>query len=460
MNTAAIIAEYNPFHNGHAYHIAKTREAGAKRIVVLMSGDFVQRGDAALLSKRVRALTAIKNGADLVLELPPPHSSAPAEHFAKGAVSQINALGGVDTLSFGCETDDLFALLKLADAVDAPDTSSLLKKLLAAGAPFAISRERAVRQLYGENISALLQKPNAILAVEYLRALKSACPTLTPLPILRRGAGHDERAQTHFTHEGKLSTHEKAPLTDGAPLSGGFMSASYLREQIVSSCLKDPALFMDTPRPDCNENRNLIEMGQNEKAPASFINQKILFSLLSRSMPDDAARMLILEISSKRVPASLFYAQRAVLSRLRSFSSPKDFTRYFDVGEGLENRLYEGVKRACSVEELYTLVKSKRYSHARIRRIILHAFLDIEKDLVTSPAPYLRPLAFTSEGAKMLRCARVPVISRYRDFDALTGSGERFQKTAKRASRLYALCAPQIIPCEEEELHFPILVKG
>ena len=158
--TAAIIAEYNPFHNGHAYHIAQTRAlTGAKNIVVIMSGNFVQRGDCAICDKFSRALMALTGGADLVLELPLPFACAAAETFAAGGVGIADALGCVDYLSFGTECGDVGQLAAAADAVSDSAIKPLLDKYLAEGKPFAAARTEAVREAYGDDTAALLCLP-------------------------------------------------------------------------------------------------------------------------------------------------------------------------------------------------------------------------------------------------------------------------------------------------------------
>ena len=162
MLTAAIIAEYNPFHQGHAYHIAKTRELGATHIAVIMSGDFVQRADAAILPKRVRAKLAIEHGADLVVELDAPHATATAEYFAKGALYLADALGCVQALSFGCEEGDITILERAAAALDAPDTRARLKSYLAEGMSFAAARARALYDTGGTALADLLTMPKDV----------------------------------------------------------------------------------------------------------------------------------------------------------------------------------------------------------------------------------------------------------------------------------------------------------
>lgn len=149
MKIAGVIAEYNPFHNGHQYQLSRMRSCGAERIVAVMSGNFVQRGDVAIQDKFRRARTAVLCGADLVVELPAVFSMAPAERFAYGGIFLLAALGCVDTLSFGCENDDITVLRRLADCLDAPETEKRIAECVRSGISHPAARERAVRALLG-----------------------------------------------------------------------------------------------------------------------------------------------------------------------------------------------------------------------------------------------------------------------------------------------------------------------
>ena len=221
IRTAGIIAEYNPFHNGHEYHINETRKSGATHIVAVMSGNFVQRGEASVYDKFSRAEAALKCGADLVAELPAPWAMSTAETFAYGGVYILNAMGCVDTLNFGCECGDIKLLKKAAEAVMSREADGLTASLLQGGATYASCRQKAVKTLFGEEISGVLGSPNNILAVEYLKALKRLDSLIAPYPVLRRGAAHD----------GEIS-------------GGGIQSASYLRQLILSGNSEQAGKYM------------------------------------------------------------------------------------------------------------------------------------------------------------------------------------------------------------------------
>lgn len=210
MKIAGIIAEYNPFHNGHKYHLEETRRVGATHIVVAMSGAAVQRGDTAVTDKYFRAKTAVENGADLVIELPCPYSCSSAERFARGAVQILAGFGegGVSMLSFGCEDDDLPLLCRAADISRDLDDSEEVKTMLENG----MSYPAAVASAAGiPAIKAVFDKPNNMLAVEYIKTIKIYAPWIEPIAVRRKGAGHDSSV-----------------------FSGGIASASHIRELIRS----------------------------------------------------------------------------------------------------------------------------------------------------------------------------------------------------------------------------------
>ena len=171
MKAVGIVAEYNPFHSGHRYQIRKIREiCGAETpVAAVMSGDFVQRGEAASYDKFTRAEAAVRGGVSLVIELPLPWSLSSAESFARGGVGLLGAAGVIDALSFGSESGNLSALEKTAAVLDTPEFSEALKRELTGGTPFAAARARAARALLGES-AAVLDTPNDLLAVEYIRA--------------------------------------------------------------------------------------------------------------------------------------------------------------------------------------------------------------------------------------------------------------------------------------------------
>lgn len=375
MRAIGIIAEYDPFHSGHKHHIKATQEAlGADLpVVCAMSGNWTQRGGAAIADKWSRAKLALLGGADLVLELPTPWAAASAETFARGAVELLSMTGVVDVISFGSESGDLSELEAAAAALEAPDYSERLRAGLDRGLSFAAARAAAAG-------SACLDSPNNNLAVEYLRALRRLDSQIQPFTVPRLGDGHN------------------------AALSGeGHPSASALRE--------------------------LLRAGDDR-----------VWDHL-----DPAARELL------RAPADLERAFPAILAKLRTME-PTELARIPDCGEGLENRILAAAGQAASLAELYDLSKSKRYAHARIRRVVLRAFLGI--DGIPGHVPYIRVLGMNGRGRELLRAMRGRnVITK-----PAHGRAEPLLQAEARRTDLYALCFEQIRPSGLEWTTNPVIL--
>ncbi len=386
----AVIAEYNPFHNGHAYHLAQTKARTGGALVAVMSGHFVQRGEPALLSKWARAEMALKNGANLVIELPLPWAMATAERFAAGGISLIHALGCVGAVSFGSESGDLSPLLDTARMLETPELNQAIRARLPSGESFARLRERAVEAL-GVDPSPL-SRPNDTLAVEYLRALHRLDAPIQPFCVARTGAAHDS-----------------------AEAVQGICSASHIRKHL------------DT-----------LE--------------------LSAYMPQTAADILRCEMESGRAPSSLAHMERAVLAVLRRMTA-EDLSAAADVNvsEGLHNRLYRAIWESNSLEDILTAAKTKRYPLARLRRILMSAYLGIPADWAKRQPPYLRVLGMSKTGRTLLAQARktasLPIILRYADIKQAGSFAREVFELECRATALYGLSLPQIKSCTEEMVH-------
>lgn len=191
MKVVGIISEYNPFHNGHLYHIEQTRKCSATHIVCAMSGNFVQRGDCACAEKRIRAKAAVLSGADLVVEIPTPWACSGAESFARGGVGILAALG-MDVLSFGCETDDLSLLTRAAVSVDSPEIAPSVRTFLSSGNTYPAALQKSVELAFGSDVAEILSSPNNTLAVEYIRQKMKLCAEFELLPIKRKNAEHND----------------------------------------------------------------------------------------------------------------------------------------------------------------------------------------------------------------------------------------------------------------------------
>lgn len=197
MNIAGIICEYNPFHAGHALHISATREllGSDTAVFCIMSGNFVQRGEPAVIQKHVRAEAAVRGGADLVAELPLPWAIASAERFSEGGVGVLNACGLPMYLSFGSECGEISRLKKVCDILASENAKALTSSYLSRGLSFAASRQAALDVLSPE-LSAVLRSPNNLLGIEYLKAIKKLSADITPITVPRIGARHDGRPES------------------------------------------------------------------------------------------------------------------------------------------------------------------------------------------------------------------------------------------------------------------------
>ncbi len=333
MKTAGIIAEYNPFHNGHKYHIEETRKiTGAEGIITVMSGHFVQRGEYAICDKWSRAKMAISGGADLVVELPATYSCQSAEYFTKGAVSILESLK-CDFLSFGTEADDTEEIIKIAEFLKNPDND--FKKLLEENLQKGESYPRALANALGNDA---VNTPNNVLAIEYIKQIKN----MKPVGVKRKGSLHD-----------------------------GKGSASDIREKISN-----------------NENANNL-------------------------MPESSVE--ILENSYK---ADRETYEKLVLYKLRTMTA-EQLQNVPDVTEGLENRILQMCHKATNLDELCDMIKTKRYTMARIRRILNNALLGITKEDITKAPKYIRVLGMNKKGMEILSALRditdIPIITKVAD---------------------------------------------
>jgi predicted nucleotidyltransferase len=392
VEVAAIVAEYNPFHKGHAYQVARTREAGADCVIAVMSGNFVQRCEGAMIDKRARAEMALRGGVDLVVELPLPWATASAERFAFGAVSLAHATGIVTRLSFGSECGDAQLLMKAAKLVAGLDGDTGLKEALREGDSFPAARERALACLTDdEAVLRVLRSPNDILGVEYCKALLSLASPVVPYAVRRVGAGHDSAGE-----------------------SEGYLSASALRGRLMhSSDSGGSGVFLPAAT------REIIER-EREKGHA---------------------------------PADFHALETAVLADLRK--RDKDyFLRLPDVSEGLENRLADAACAAASLADLYARVKTKRYTLSRVRRVVLAAFLEVLEEYAASPPPYIRVLGFNGRGRELLgamkRSAALPVVTRYKEIAALPTRARELFALEARATAVYNLSLPAKRPGNTE----------
>ncbi|MCQ2440544.1 MAG: nucleotidyltransferase family protein [Clostridia bacterium] len=368
ISVVGIIAEFNPLHSGHKYIIDCAKQNG-NTVICVISGNFVQRGDTAVIPKQKRVETAIKCGADIVAELPVIWSMSTAQNFALGGVWQLYTLG-CDEILFGSECGDIKKLTDCADILLSDKFALLVSNEVKKGVTFATARETVAVSLGVEK--NLLSSANDNLGIEYIIASKKLNLPIKFKCVKRIGANHN-------------SNDEK----------NGFVSSSLLRQKILSGDIGYAEKFMPI-------------------SARGIINEDIISDI-------------------KRI-------EIAVLTTLRQ-KNENYFKNIADVSEGLENKIYFSIRVATSLEELYNMVKSKRYTLARIRRMVLSSFLGIEKDLFMTAPPYVRVLGFSKNGCDYLSklCAISPVVLKVSEIKQLDEKAQKVFATECKATDLYSL---------------------
>ena len=389
MHITAIVCEYNPMHNGHVYHIEQTRKLGSTHIVAIMSSNFVQRGEPAIISKEARTKMALSCGVDLVLELPSVWSMSTAERFAYSSIYILDKLSVIDSLSFGSEEGNINNLVEIANFLNLDSCLDKIKDVMKSGVSFASSREMVIKEVMGEKYSTLISKPNNILAIEYIKALKKLESNIKPMAIKRQGAEHDSDLEIN-----------------------SFLSAKQIRKYI-------------------NDNNYNLE----------------------RFLPKDVLEIISHEVCNGKAPSSIYNLERTILYKLRS-TSKNEIRNIFDVSEGLENRILSAAAKSTSLDELYENIKSKRYSLARIRRVIMSSLLGINKQLVNLKPQYVRALGFNSKGLEILKLAKgkskIPIVTKVSDIKSLNKVANLVFRNEMLAGDIYNLTLPRVFPCSYE----------
>lgn len=360
-----IIAEYNPFHNGHLYHIQKAKElSGAKHVVCIMNGNFAQRGNTSIVDKWKKAEMALESGIDLVIELPTIYGVSSAENFAYGAIKLLENLKIVDSISFGTETEDYAALNNIATvlAEEPKEYVLMLKEALATGVSYPKAREIALIRYLNDNkrYIDILNNPNNILAVEYLKALKKTKSKIEPILLKRE----------------KVYYNDQKIIDD-------FASATAIRRLVANKEFGE--LIRVVPRKTYDIVTKEYEVGN-----------------------------VVLDI--KTFEKEIFYAlRRMTLAEVAELP---------DVTEGLENSIKNAACYCNNIETFIEMVKTKRYTQTRLQRILIFALLGItKKDVQASKKaiPYARVLGFNENGKKLLskisqKNPKMPVITSVKKF--------------------------------------------
>ena len=341
-----IIAEYNPFHNGHLYHLQKSLQlTHSSYSIAVISGNFTQRGSSSLVDKWAKAEMAIKNGIDLVLELPLLYSISSAENFAEGAIKILDSLKVVDYLSFGSESGDISTLNMVADILykEPKAYKNILSHELSKGLSFPKARENALLMYLNDirRFSNVLSSPNNILGIEYLKALKKLKSPMIPVTIERYNTGYHDTAY-----------------------NGNVASATAIR--------------------------NIVKNNG--------------WDILRKVVPENTFSTLLENIKVGHVVPDLSVFERQIIYNLRKMSI-QEIAELPDVSEGLENAIKNAANSCNSVVEFLNIIKSKRYTNTRLQRILLYALLGItKKDIALSKKaiPYIRVLGFNNKGKYLI----------------------------------------------------------
>lgn len=340
-----IIAEYNPFHNGHLLHLTKSKEeTGAKYSICIMSGNFVQRGNTSIVNKWVKTEMALKSGIDLVLELPTVYSISSAENFAEGAIKLLNSLKIVDTISFGSENSDIDILNRISGILyeEPKQYVEFLNEELKKGLSFPKARENAILlYLNDKKYSNILNQPNNTLAIEYLKALKKYKSHIMPISIKREKAFYNSNC-----------------------IVDEYASATAIRNMIVNNQFND----------------------------------------IRKVMPRLTYDLLMQEIENNQYVIDISKFEKEILYSIRRLSTA-DLKKFPEVNEGLENSIKNAANSCNTLAELINIIKSKRYTQTRIQRILLYILLNItKKDMYISrkTVPYARILGYSQKGKELI----------------------------------------------------------
>lgn len=346
-NVLGIISEYNPFHNGHLYHLNESKKiTNSDYSIAIMSGNFTQRGEVSIVDKWSRTKMAIESGIDLVIELPTLYSISSAENFALGAIKILDALDVVDFVSFGSECNDISVLNDIANVLynEPSEYRTLLTHELSKGVSFPKAREKALMMYLNDvrRFANVLSSPNNILGIEYLKALRKQRSSIEPVTIKREGSNYNDTTISN---------------------SSKYASATAIR----NACL--------------SQNSNLQNV-----------------------MPQSSYNILKENIKRGNIVTNLSAYDKEILYTLRKMST-SEIANLPDVSEGLEFAIKSAANSCNSVIELLTMVDSKRYTKTRIQRILLYAILGITKkdmQISKSTTPYVRILGLNAKGKEII----------------------------------------------------------
>lgn len=383
-----IIAEYNPFHNGHLYQIQKAKElTGADTVIAVMSGNFTQRGDTSLINKFEKAKIALQNEVDMVIELPTIYSISSAENFALGGIKILNEIGNIDYLVFGIEEDNLQELKAIADVLvnENDEFKRTIKEELDKGNSYPKAREIALKKvLSSENVENIMKKPNNILAIEYLKALKTTNSKIKPFAIKRKNTMHNDEN-----------------------INENYSSGTYIRKLFIENNFDEIRKVV----PKYTYER-LLEL-KNQGTYVSSIND---FSDI-------------------------------VIYKIRTMTK-EEISQIADVNEGLENSIKLASTTCKTIDEIIEKVSTKRYIKTRISRILTYILLDITKSEMEQAKknnPYIRVLGINKKCEEILSTINNnKLITSLKKFEENNGKNELLN-IDKKATEIYTIKYPKLV---------------
>ncbi|MDK2822180.1 MAG: hypothetical protein PWQ67_1226 [Clostridia bacterium] len=405
MKVLGVIAEYNPFHFGHYYHLQKAKElTGASAVICIIGSSFLQRGEPALVDKWARCQMALHAGADLILELPIVFSCRSALWFAMGGVKSLASTGIITHLAFGAETTDLNKMQQIARILNQENSSFVknLEKYLDLGYSYPKSRSLTLQTILNTPENDFindLDKPNNILALAYLQVLESLNSKIEPVLIKRLGHYHSLQPEN------------------------GIASATAIRKLIL------------------------------EKNPLWY-----------KYVPESTKEILTLEFNQGKGPVSLQSVEQSIMATIRR-KTPKDLKNIIEVKEGLENRIWQLAQSSGNITSLIEKLKTKRYTYTRMQRLLTHIFIRFTNDLSITSPEYLRVLGFNSKGQELLQLMKtncqLPIITKFaQGYDQVSEIGKKVMDLEARATDLYTLAFPnpQVRQGRQDFYRSPIII--
>jgi len=380
--SVGIICEYNPFHSGHSYQIEEMRRRGYDRVVCVMSGNSVQRGEFAITDKYTRAEMAVCGGADLVLELPFPYSSSSAEFFALAGIRILDAVG-VDSICFGSECGSIEKLNRAAEICEGESFLNVYKEMIGTGVGTTKAYFEAYKQLAGEELPG---GANDILGVAYLRALKKENSKIEPIVLKREGSDYREDELPEDAEK--------------------FPSATMIRKK-------------------------LFEINGLEK--------------MRDFVPKETYDLLCAAIKEGSAPINMDSLDLAVMAMLRLFD-PSKIEDIADAGGGLGEKILSAARDSVNYSELVSVVSGRNYPESRSRRAILYMLLSVSAEDLRRRPSYVQVLGFNQIGREMLaelrKCDKIPFITKPADASELGAEARRQRELTDRCDALFTLALP------------------